>query len=226
MADEIDAEPISEKNGLSIFDLDNTLLNCTLSYRFFSYLLRKKVYSLKNLLQVLHIGALYKLGRLPISKVHEKVSSLFLESTSASLIIEHFKQFHAQFSLRWINKKVLHALDEAKRMGHYTLLATSSPDFLVRPLLNYFPVDELFASQYHRNDVSDRLYCREAIDGERKKNRSLAISEKFNLPKQLLYAYSDSITDLPLLECVGNPIVVRPDRKLKKIASERRWKRI
>jgi phosphoserine phosphatase len=37
------------------------------------------------------------------------------------------------------------------------------------------------------------------------------------------YAYSDSHTDLPLLEAVGNPVAVNPDRELRKIAEEREW---
>jgi HAD superfamily hydrolase (TIGR01490 family) len=36
-------------------------------------------------------------------------------------------------------------------------------------------------------------------------------------------AYSDSHTDLPFLEAVGHPVVVNPDRKLRKIAAERGW---
>ena len=36
-------------------------------------------------------------------------------------------------------------------------------------------------------------------------------------------AYSDSHTDLPFLEAVGNPVVVNPDRELRRIAEERGW---
>jgi hypothetical protein len=36
-------------------------------------------------------------------------------------------------------------------------------------------------------------------------------------------AYSDSITDLPLLEAVGHPTAVNPDRALRRIAEERGW---
>jgi len=36
-------------------------------------------------------------------------------------------------------------------------------------------------------------------------------------------AYSDSITDLPLLEAVGHPTVVNPDRALRRVAAERGW---
>ena len=37
------------------------------------------------------------------------------------------------------------------------------------------------------------------------------------------YAYSDSITDLPMLEIVGEPVAVNPDKDLRKIAEERDW---
>jgi HAD superfamily hydrolase (TIGR01490 family) len=37
------------------------------------------------------------------------------------------------------------------------------------------------------------------------------------------FAYSDSVTDLPLLELVGHPHVVNADRSLRKVARARRW---
>jgi hypothetical protein len=37
------------------------------------------------------------------------------------------------------------------------------------------------------------------------------------------YAYSDSESDLPMLECVGHPVVVNPDATLRRIARERGW---
>src|SRR5690606_2743793 len=37
------------------------------------------------------------------------------------------------------------------------------------------------------------------------------------------YAYSDSVTDLPMLEAVGHPVAVNPDRELRRAAQERGW---
>jgi phosphoserine phosphatase len=36
-------------------------------------------------------------------------------------------------------------------------------------------------------------------------------------------AYSDSMSDLPMLECVGKPAAVNPGRRLRRIAKERGW---
>jgi HAD superfamily hydrolase (TIGR01490 family) len=40
---------------------------------------------------------------------------------------------------------------------------------------------------------------------------------------RLCYAYSDSISDLPMLELVGHPVAVNPDRALESIAFQRGW---
>jgi HAD superfamily hydrolase (TIGR01490 family) len=51
--------------------------------------------------------------------------------------------------------------------------------------------------------------------------RELAARERIDLAASS--AYSDSHTDLPFLEAVGNPVVVNPDRELRRIAAERGW---
>ena len=51
--------------------------------------------------------------------------------------------------------------------------------------------------------------------------RQLAAREGYAL--EHCYAYSDSITDLPMLEAVGHPTVVNPDRALRKEAAARGW---
>jgi hypothetical protein len=51
--------------------------------------------------------------------------------------------------------------------------------------------------------------------------RVLAADRGYSLPH--CYAYSDSVTDLPLLELVGHPRVVNPDRALRRVAAQRDW---
>ena len=53
--------------------------------------------------------------------------------------------------------------------------------------------------------------------------RELAAREGY--PLEHCYAYSDSITDLPMLEAVGHPSVVNPDRALRREASRTRLAR-
>jgi HAD superfamily hydrolase (TIGR01490 family) len=51
--------------------------------------------------------------------------------------------------------------------------------------------------------------------------RELAAAEDIDLAAST--AYSDSHTDVPFLEAVGHPVVVNPDRELRRVAVERAW---
>jgi phosphoserine phosphatase len=58
-------------------------------------------------------------------------------------------------------------------------------------------------------------------DGKVQAIRALAAREGYAL--EHCYAYTDSITDLPMLEAVGHPTAVNPDRALRKEAATRSW---
>jgi phosphoserine phosphatase len=58
-------------------------------------------------------------------------------------------------------------------------------------------------------------------EGKAEAIRKMATERGLDLDE--CYAYSDSATDLPMLEAVGNPVAVNPDKELKTIATERDW---
>ncbi|MBA3245571.1 MAG: HAD-IB family hydrolase [Actinobacteria bacterium] len=75
-------------------------------------------------------------------------------------------------------------------------------------------------------EIEDGVYTGVSLrachgEGKAAAVRELAAREAIDLAAST--AYSDSHTDLPFLEAVGNPIVVNPDRKLGRIAAERGW---
>ena len=73
-------------------------------------------------------------------------------------------------------------------------------------------------------EIVDGVYTGRSLrgahgDGKAAAVRELAAQEGFDLDAST--AYSDSHTDLPFLEAVGNPVVVNPDRQLRRIAEDR-----
>jgi phosphoserine phosphatase len=59
--------------------------------------------------------------------------------------------------------------------------------------------------------------------GPGKIERTLKVAERVGFRLDEASFYSDSITDLPLLEVVKAPIVINPDRRLRRIAVKRGW---
>jgi HAD superfamily hydrolase (TIGR01490 family) len=75
-------------------------------------------------------------------------------------------------------------------------------------------------------EVRDGAYTGRAVRALHAENkasciRELAEERGFDLAE--CTAYSDSHTDLPFLDAVGHPVVVNPDRELRRIAGERGW---
>lgn len=59
--------------------------------------------------------------------------------------------------------------------------------------------------------------------GEGKASKIGEIAEARGYDLQLCYAYSDSGSDLPMMQLVGNPVAVNPDRALQAVAHRRGW---
>jgi HAD superfamily hydrolase (TIGR01490 family) len=59
--------------------------------------------------------------------------------------------------------------------------------------------------------------------GELKIGPMRTFAAEHDLDLDASWAYSDSVSDLPMLELVGNPVAVNPDAELTALARERGW---
>ena len=75
-------------------------------------------------------------------------------------------------------------------------------------------------------EIEDGVYTGRSLRAAHGAGKAAAVrelAEREGLDLGASTAYSDSHTDLPFLEAVGNPVVVNPDRQLRAIAEERGW---
>lgn len=61
------------------------------------------------------------------------------------------------------------------------------------------------------------------LHGPGKQHAVAALAAIQQLDLERCTAYSDSINDLPMLEMVGSPVAINPDRKLRRHAKQRGW---
>ncbi len=109
--------------------------------------------------------------------------------------------------------------------GRPVVLATTTPDDMIRPLAEHLGFADVVATRY-RTD-GDGCYDG-TIDGEltwgRGKLRAVeAWCKDHDVALDASWAYSDSFYDAPLLGAVGHPVVVNPDPRLAGLALLRRW---
>ena len=115
-------------------------------------------------------------------------------------------------------------IQQHKSAGQDVVIVSSSGEEVVGPIGAMVGADYVLATRMVVSD--DGKYTGEIeryVYGPAKAEavRELAAERGYDLAES--YAYSDSITDLPLLEEVGHPTAVNPDRALRKIAMERGW---
>lgn len=122
--------------------------------------------------------------------------------------------------------EALSIIDQHQRAGRRVIVISSSPIEIVEPLCLYLGLDRdsVIAT---RPEIDDEGKYTGAIGfhaygpGKAEAMRELAVRASISLPES--FAYSDSFTDLPMMEAVGHPVAVNPDKDLREIAVARGW---
>ena len=116
-------------------------------------------------------------------------------------------------------------LMEAHRLaGDRVYLVSASPEEIVLPLAELLGVDGAISSVGEVDD-DGRYTGRMAFYayGPAKAEAIAALAARTGIDLAASAAYSDSATDLPMLEAVGRPVAVNADRPLARVAKERGW---
>ncbi|WP_179519272.1 HAD-IB family hydrolase [Nocardioides perillae] len=114
-------------------------------------------------------------------------------------------------------------VDEHQLHGRDVVIVSTSGTEVVEPIGAMLGADHVVAT---RLEIVDGRYTGEIeyyAYAEEKANAVRALAEERGYDLAECYAYSDSITDLPMLEAVGHPHAVNPDRELRRAALERGW---
>jgi len=122
-----------------------------------------------------------------------------------------------------IYAEALELIHDHRAAGRMICIISSSPEEIVEPLAHMLLVDHYIAT---RPEVVDGKYTGELTFYAYGAHKATAIEElarERGIALDGSFAYSDSTTDLPMLELVGNPVAVNPDRALRQIAVERGW---
>lgn len=120
--------------------------------------------------------------------------------------------------------EALAIIEEHRGKGRRVVVISASPEEIVRPLCRHLGIEDVIATRAATDD--DGRYTGELelyAYGPGKAEAIRAMAEDEDIDLAASYAYSDSITDLPMLETVGHPVVVNPDAELGAIAAERGW---
>lgn len=123
-----------------------------------------------------------------------------------------------------VYREALDEMDAHRAAGHKVFMVSASPEEIVVPLSRYLGADGAVATIAETDRAGKYTGEVEFYSyGPYKVDAIEALALEHDLDLDACYAYTDSITDLPMLESVGHPIVINPDRALAKVAADRGW---
>jgi HAD superfamily hydrolase (TIGR01490 family) len=209
----------------AFFDLDKTIISRSSSLALSRPMYRAGMVSRSQLLRGAYAQLVYLLvgaddkkmerlkeGMLALTKGWDRQQ---VEQLVQDVLIDVIDPFVYQEALDLI------ALHRSERRRIY--IVSSSPEEVARPLARYFGVNGVVATRAKIEDgkyTGDlEFYCA----GEAKAGAIRDLAARVGVDLEGSYAYSDSISDLPMLEAVGHPVAVNPDKDLRKEAETRGW---
>ena len=114
-------------------------------------------------------------------------------------------------------------IEEHRLAGRDIVIVSTSGAEVVGPIGEMLGADRVVAT---RMEIVDGRYTGEIehyVYGEEKATAILDLANTVGYDLPSCYAYSDSVTDVPMLEAVGHAHAVNPDKELRKVAASHGW---
>jgi HAD superfamily hydrolase (TIGR01490 family) len=219
--------PLSEAvNTAAFFDLDKTIIAKSSVLAFGRPLYREGLLSRRSIVKSLYAQVVFMLVGADAQKM-EKLR------VAMSAMTRGWNRDHVASIVRdtltdviepIIYAEALELFDDHHAAGRQVVIVSSAPLEVVVPLSEFLGADEAIGTRAeidaegnYTGELEFYAYGANKADAV----RELATRAHIDLSES--YAYTDSITDLPMLELVGHPVAVNPDKELARVAREREW---
>lgn len=209
----------------AFFDLDKTIIARSSSLAFSRPFYASGLINRRTVLRSAYAQFVYLVG----GADHDQMERMreYLQSMVAGWPVAQVREVVSE-TLHELIDPIVYAeavalIEEHRAAGRDIVIVSSSGVEVVEPIGRMLGADRVVAT---RMVIEDGCYTGEIAYyayGPTKADAMREMAAEHGYDLSACYAYSDSQTDLPMLEAVGHPVAVNPDRELARVASERDW---
>ncbi len=216
-------ERMEERKVIAFFDLDHTLLDGANGNIYALQMARERMMSPAMLVYVVWYSVLYKLNRLPREAVYDKVLDIMGQYTVLEMI-EMMDRGFERYIVPRLYREGVEQVEWHRRKGHITVIATAAGEYIAERVRAQLGADDFIATPTPikgEHMTSEIKVPTSFMEGK------LEMAEEYcrrhGAELSDCYFYSDAASDMPLLEAVGNPVMVNPQLRLRLAAARRGW---
>lgn len=207
---------------VAFFDLDRTVLACNSATLWIRREARLGFIRPLDAARAAVWVGLYQLGFARIeAAIGDAIATL--EGADEAALHQRTLEFWAEIAHQ-IRPGALDAIEAHRAQGHALWLLTSSSSYLAAPVVDALRLDGALATRFQ---VSGGRFTGRAEGalcyGAGKVEHAAALAERLGASLSDATFYTDSMSDLPMLEAVGRPVAVHPDPRLLRHARRAGW---
>ena len=209
----------------ALFDMDRTLLKANTALLYTRYRRDRGEISWPSVLRVSFWYAKYALGVIDAEKVALSALREFAGRAERELV-ENSEPWFRDYVLEHVRETARKVVERHRQSGDHLAIVTGATPYAAGPLARELDIQHLVCSELEI-DAQGCLTGRPRDPlcyGRGKVLRTTELAARLGFELKEAVFYSDSITDLPLLEQVGTPVAVCPDRRLRSVARARGWR--
>lgn len=219
---EIRQGPMGSKVG-AFFDLDHTILAGFSAMSFMRERLLSGRMSPQEMAGTFYGALSFGLGRTGFSALMTGMTATY-RGLAESVLDEVGQEVFVKHLARQIYPEARALIEAHQEAGHTVAIISSATKYQILPFARELGIDQVM---YTDLEVKEGVFTGQLAGptcyGEGKADAARRIADREGVDLGESYFYTDSHEDLPLLEAVGRPRPLNPNRQLAQIAKERRW---
>ena len=212
----------------ALFDMDRTLVRKETATLFVRYQRERGEATWRDLARALYWVTQYTLGVVDAPTVATRALQQF-KGTKESELERKCAECFVQYIAPHVCERGRIAVEHHRARGDVVAIVTGATNYGAQPLAKELDIEHVVASALEVTD--DGLFTGRYLEplcyGHGKVERAQRLAERLGFSLAEATFYSDSLTDLPLLERVKEPVCVNPDLRLARVAKKRgrveRW---
>lgn len=207
----------------ALFDVDRTLVTVNTARLYVQWRMEQREVSWLDYVRVSHVLVKYTFGMLEPEGAAKHAFET-VRGYSEAKMREECLSWYARTVRPHISRHGRHEVAKKRDEGHLCAILSASTPYLTEPLAEELGIDHVLCTRLTVDDgnftggwEAPLCYGR----GKVERARQWAAAHGVDLRRSTFY--TDSISDLPMLEAVGSPRVVNPDPRLRLVAARRRY---
>jgi len=208
---------------IAFYDLDHTILHGNSATYLVEEARKRGIMTPKQYRHAVYLAILYKLNIGDPSKMINRMFS-WLKGLNEESVRKLCREVFRDSLVSTIRTEILSSLKEHRNQNGALVLLSSASKPICDPVSDHLELDDVICTKLAAQDGTLTGTTEGKLVYAMEKMHCLIsyCNEQGYSPNDAFY-YGDSITDRHVMEAVGNPVAVSPDRRLLKFATARNW---